>query len=122
MLKRAGQLFADRANALAPRGGGTPHLAGSYGVATTLNKRNHKEAKRAGRADVYMYAGTADPAGVHARIRQHSPSGRSRMRVRLLTKRGCRLLRLIEADMSEDIRKTTERARRKAERAARKTS
>ena len=44
VLKRAGQIFADRANALAPRGGGTPHLAGSYGVATTVNKRNRKEA------------------------------------------------------------------------------
>nr|WP_321509514.1 hypothetical protein [uncultured Celeribacter sp.] len=44
MLKRAGQIFADRANALAPRGGGMPHLAGSYGAATTVNKRNRKEA------------------------------------------------------------------------------
>lgn len=119
ILKRAAQLFADRANALAPRGA-SGDLEGSYGVGTRLTKRQSRSARREGRADVFIYAGTSDPAGqqqefgnaIHAAQPHARPAWDETQQ---------QIFDQIRDEMSVEVEKAAARARRKAERLARKS-
>ncbi len=62
ILKKAAARFAEAANAGAPEGS-DHNLKGSYGVGSRLTKRQASLARKEGRDDVVVYAGTADPAG-----------------------------------------------------------
>jgi len=119
VLKRAGKLFADAANALAPRGAGTPHLSGSYGVSTRLNKSQRSKRGKLKPSEVVMYAGTSDPAGQQQEFgnARHGPQPHARP---AFDETAVKMLDQIGEDMAADIEKTTARARRKAERAAMK--
>ncbi|WP_226550849.1 HK97-gp10 family putative phage morphogenesis protein [Celeribacter naphthalenivorans] len=117
LLKRAGQMFADRANALAPKGRGSPNLSGSYGVTTRLSKRQAAAARKEGRDDVFMYAGTNDPAG------QQQEFGNSRHPAQpharpAFDETAKPMFDLIQNEMAEEVEKSVARARRKAARAA----
>jgi hypothetical protein len=117
VLKRAGAIFAERANALAPKGRGSPHLSGSYGVTSRLNKRQAAQARREGRDDVFMYAGTNDPAG------QQQEFGNSRHVAQpharpAFDETARPMFDLIQDEMAVEVEKSVARARRKAARAA----
>ena len=65
VLKRAAQPVADKMNALAPDDPNSPGgLHESHSVSTKLNKRQRKSARRGGKSDVEVYAGTSDPAAI----------------------------------------------------------
>ncbi|MGI3166002.1 HK97 gp10 family phage protein [Pseudooceanicola sp. 200-1SW] len=117
VLKRAAQLFADRANALAPRGVGGD-LAESYGVGTRLTRRQAASARREGRDDVFMYAGTNDPGGqqqefgnAHHAAQPHARPAWDQTQQQIFEQ--------IRDDMSVEVEKAVARARRKAARQAR---
>lgn len=121
VLKRAAQLFANAANKSAPRGTGTPSLAGSYGVGMRLTRRQAAKARRAGRDQVFMHAGTADPAGLQQEFGNsiHGPQPHARV---AFDETATPMLAQIQNDMAIDVEKATARARRKAERDAKKLS
>ncbi|PIE10049.1 MAG: hypothetical protein CSA72_10575 [Rhodobacterales bacterium] len=62
VLKKGGQVFADRANDLAPEGP-TGQLKGSYTVGTKLNRSQRRSSHKPSPDVVRVYAGTNDPAG-----------------------------------------------------------
>ncbi|WP_066706964.1 HK97-gp10 family putative phage morphogenesis protein [Celeribacter ethanolicus] len=116
ILKRAGQKFAERANALAPKGRGSRHLSGSYGVSSRLSKRQAAKVRKEGRDDVFMYAGTNDPAG------QQQEFGNSRHPAQpharpAFDETAKPMFDLIQDEMAGEVEKSVARARRKAARA-----
>ncbi len=73
VLKKAAQPLADDMNRLAPDDPDTQEgLNTSYSVSTKLNKRQRRASKK-NKSDVEVYAGTNDPAGRAAGIRQCEP-------------------------------------------------
>ncbi|MBR9765334.1 MAG: HK97 gp10 family phage protein [Rhodobacteraceae bacterium] len=119
VLKRAAQIFADRANALAPRGP-SGDLEDSYGVGTRLTKRQASTARREGRDDVFMYAGTSDPAGQQQEFgnAQHAAQPHARP---AWDQTQQEIFDQIRDEMSVEVEKAVARARRKAARQARKS-
>ncbi|PJE26814.1 Bacteriophage HK97-gp10, putative tail-component [Pseudooceanicola antarcticus] len=119
ILKRAAQIFADRANALAPRGA-SGALEESYGAGARLTKRQAAQARREGRADVFMYAGTSDPAGLQQEFGNANHAAQPHARPAWdETKQ--EIFDQIRDDMRVEVEKAAARARRKAARLARKS-
>ncbi len=118
VLKRAAKLFADRANELAPRGD-QGALEESYGVGTKLTKRQAKQARREGRDDVFMYAGTSDPAGLQQEFGNARHSAQPHARPAWDATQQA-IFDQIQSDMTAEVSKAVARAERKAARAARK--
>lgn len=116
ILKRAAQVFADRANALAPTGE-SHQLETSYGVGTRLTRRQAAKARREGRDDVFMYAGTADPAGQQQEFgnARHGPQPHARP---AWDETQQEIFDRIQDEMSVEVEKAVVRARRKAARQA----
>lgn len=78
VMRRALAVFIDRVSQLAPRKIGS--LGVSYGIGTRLTKRQAGLARREGRDDVFLYAGTADPAGQQQEFgnARHAPQPHAR--------------------------------------------
>jgi HK97 gp10 family phage protein len=68
-LVKAGQIFANAANADAPTRGGANGLKGSYvvGGLAALTRSQKKTVKKEGRDDVQIYVGTSQP---HAHLQE----------------------------------------------------
>ncbi|MBY5974998.1 hypothetical protein KUV28_21800, partial [Ferrimonas balearica] len=88
------------------------------GTATRLNKAQFKQAKREGRDDVFMYAGTANPKGTwqefgtpHHAAQPHARPAWDQTQQQIFEQ--------IRDDMSVEVEKAAARARRKAARQAR---
>jgi len=118
VLRSAGQIFADRANSTAPVGP-DHHLAGSYVVSTKLNKRQTSLARKEGRSDVIMYAGTDDPAGVQQEFgnRRHRAQPHARPAWEQTKKK---IFDFIASAMTSELARAVARAQRKAARAAKR--
>ena len=117
ILKKAAQLFADRANVLAPRGP-SGRLEGSYGVGTRLTKRQAAKASKEGRDDVFMYAGTDDPAGQQQEFGNARHAAQPHARP-AWDETQQKIFDQIRDDMSVEVEKSVARARRKMARQAR---
>lgn len=115
-LKRAGAPVADAMNAAAPRGE-TKNLAGSYAVSTRLNKAQRRRHRRGSRVEVHV--GTDDPAGVQQEFGNARHGAQPHARPAWAGTKLRALEILIEA-LRDELTKAVARARRKAERAARK--
>lgn len=118
VLKRAAQIFADRANALAPEGA-QGALEQSYGAGTKLNKSQARQARREGRDDVFMYAGTNDPAGLQQEFGNARHGAQPHARP-AWDETQQPIFEQIRNDMTTEVAKSVARAERKAARAARK--
>lgn len=121
VLLKAVQIFADRANALAPKGR-TGELAKSYVVGgwTRLNGRSRRAARREGAYDVQVYAGTNDRAGAQQEFgnRRHRAQPHARPAWEQTQNQ---IFRAIQEGMIRELARSVQRARRRAERLARKT-
>lgn len=114
VLKKNGQLIADAASALAPEGEG--HLAKSYVVTSRLTKSQYAKARREGRDDVFQYVGTANPAGQQQEFGNAQHGAQPHLRPAWEGEKD-RVLQGITQDMTTEVAKSVERARRKAARA-----
>ncbi len=119
-LRKAGQPLADKMNAYAPEGGDSPDgpLNESYSVSTKLNKSQAKQARRAGRDDVFMYVGTNDTAGVQQEFGNERHNPQPHARPAWQSEKFATLDRIADG-LTEEVKKAAERARRKALRQAR---
>ncbi|MDD8024754.1 MAG: HK97 gp10 family phage protein [Paracoccaceae bacterium] len=118
VLKKAGQIFADRANDLAPEGPGH-HLKGSYVVGTKLTRRQAGMARREGRDDVTVYAGTSDPAGMQQEFgnERHGPQAHARP---AWDQTQQNVFEVVQEGMAAEVEKTVARQRRRAAKAAKR--
>lgn len=117
VLKRAAQLFVDRANALAPKDVGSRDypLKGSYRAGTFLTRAAYRQERREGRSEVFMYGGTAHPNGTWQEFGtvDHGPNPHARPAWDATQDQ---MLDLISRDLAVEVGKAVARARRKAAR------
>ena len=115
VLKRAGQMLANDAAALAPEN--TGQLEDSYVVTTRLSRSQYRSERRAGRDDVFMYVGTNNPAGVQQEFGNARHGAQPHFRPAWDRDKN-QMLKQISTDMAIEVEKAVARARRKALRAA----
>lgn len=118
VMKKAGQIFADQANAQAPEGPGH-HLKGSYVVGTKLTRRQAGLARREGRDGVTVYAGTADPAGMQQEFgnENHGPQAHARP---AWDQTQQKVFEAVQEGMASEVEKTVARHRRRVAKAAKR--
>lgn len=125
-LKEAGLKFAEAANAMAPVGdaptlaqpddspkpkrGST--LSKSYAVGTRLSRRQFRLAKKEGRDDVFVYAGTRDPAGMQQEFGNAKHGAQPHARP-AWARTKAPMFEAIARDMSEAVAKAVARARKR---------
>ena len=114
VLKKAAQPIAEVANATAPVDDGD--LSGSYTVGTRLTKRQFGLAKREGRDDVFMYIGTANPAGMWQEFGTYKDPAQPHFRPAWESGKAV-VLNSIIGGMSTEVQKSVMRAARKDARA-----
>lgn len=114
-LRRAGQPLADTMNAYAPEGGTSQDgpLNESYTVSTKLNKSQAKLARKEGRAEVFMYVGTADTAGVQQEFGNVNHGAQPHARPAWDSRKE-KVLTDVLRSTEEEVTKAAARARRKA--------
>ena len=117
VLKRAGDLILAAVDVRRNRSGA---LAASFTVSTRLTRRNARDARRMGKSDVEVYVGSADPAATanefgNSRIGHAIPT----LRPAWAAKKQA-AFDLIAKEMTIEVGKAVQRAKRRAATLARK--
>lgn len=117
VLRKAGGIFADLANAKAPRD--KLELAGSYHVGNKLTRRQRRLAKAEQFADIVVHVGTAHPQGQMQEFgtENHGPQPHARPSWNQTKQQ---IFDAIAKAMREEVARAVQRARRKAARAAKR--
>lgn len=110
VLKKAGEPIAEKARGLAPNDPATggDDLKSSIVVSTKLNKRQARQRRKEGDAQVYMYVGTNDPAGVQQEFGNVNHGPQSFMRPAWATGRH-EALKIITKEIWVEIKKAAAR-------------